>query len=67
MLFYANVFKAFQKRKTIILKSTFKKNNVRKIFVNRNRLDNSIELKIFFYKMLQSLLFFFTYFTHHDV
>ena len=64
--FYADVFKFLQKRKTILLKSTSKKNNARKTFANRIKIENRTSKKIISYKMLQSLLFAFIYLTHHD-
>ena len=66
MSFYADVFKFLQKRKTALLKSTSKKNNVRKTFANRIKIENRTSKEIIFYKMLQFLLFAFIYLTHHN-
>ena len=64
--FYADVFKTLQKRKTELLKFFLKIDNVRKTYSNRIRLNNVSFLKIEFFRMLQFLLFKFSYLVHHD-
>ena len=64
--FYVDVFKSLQKRKIILLKFAFKKENAKKIFVSRTKIDNSISRKRTSYEILQSLLSKFFYLIHHD-
>ena len=64
--FYVDVFKFLQKRKTILLKSTFKKESVKKTFVNRIKIDNSTSKERTSYEILQFLLSKFSYLIHHD-
>ena len=64
--FYVDVFKFLQKKKIILLKSAFKKKSVRKTFVNRIKIDNSISRKRVSYEIFQFLLSKFFYFIHHD-
>ena len=64
--FYVDVFKAFQIKKTKLLKSFSIFNNVRKIFFNRIKINNSTSLKLKFFRTLQSLLFESSYLIHYD-
>ena len=64
--FYVDVFKFLQKRKIILLKFALKKENVKKIFVNRIKIDNFISKELISYETLQFLFSKFIYFTHHD-
>ena len=66
VLFYVDVFKFLQKQKTTLLKSIFKKNNVRKVFENKIKIKNRTSKKIIFYKMLQFLLFVFIYLIYYN-
>ena len=66
MSFYADVFKALQKRKIELLKFFLKVDNAKKAYSNRTRLDNASFLKIEFFRILQFLLFKFSYLVHHD-
>ena len=66
IFFYVDIFKSLQKRKTKLLKFFFKIDNVRKTFSTRTRLNNSISLKLKFFRLLQSLLFKSFYLIHHD-
>ena len=64
--FYVDVFKSLQKRKTILLKFALKKKSVKKTFVSRIRIDNSISRKRASYEIFQSLFSKFFYLIHHD-
>ena len=64
--FYVDVFKSLQKRKTILLKSALKKENVKKTFASRIRIDNAISREQTSYEILQSLFSKFFYLIHHD-
>ena len=64
--FYVDIFKSLQKRKTKLLKFFFKIDNARKTFSTRTRLNNSIFLKLKFFRLFQSLLFKSFYLIHHD-
>ena len=65
--FYVDVFKSLQKKKTILLKSIFKKENVKKIFASRIRIDNATSRKRVSYEIFQSLLSKLLYLIHHDL
>ena len=64
--FYADVFKAFQIKKTKLLKFFSIFDNARKIFFSRIKINNSTSLKLKFFRTLQSLFFESSYLIHHD-
>ena len=64
--FYVDVFKTLQKRKIDLLIFFFKVDNVKKTYSNRIRLNNASFLKIEFFRILQFLLFKFSYLIYHD-
>ena len=66
VLFYVDVFKSLQKRKTILLKSIFKKSSARKAFANKIKIKNRTSKKVIFYKVLQFLLFVFIYLIYYN-
>ena len=57
----------FYKKKTILLKFFSKKNNVRKTFANRIRVDNSTLKKIVLFQILQFFLSKFIYLIHYNI
>ena len=59
--------KTLQKKKIILLKFFSKKNNARKIFANRIRIDNSTLKEIVSFQILQFFLSKFIYLIHHNV
>jgi len=64
---YTAVTKPLQKRKTILLKPASKAENSHKSYVSRTSLMKSNPAKIASFKMLQSLLFKFSYLIHFDL
>ena len=66
MSFYVDVFKTLQKRKIELLKFFLKIDNAKKTYSNRTRLNNASFLKTEFFRILQFLLFKFSYLIHHD-
>ncbi len=67
VLHYIAVIKSLQKRKTILLKSMPKTENSCKSYVLRISLMKSNSVKIVSFKMLQSLLFKFSYLIHFNL
>ena len=67
MFYYIDVFNFLQLRKTKLLKSFFKVNNIKKTHLSRIRLNNSISLKIKLFRNFQTLLSKSFYLIHHDL
>ena len=55
--FYANIFAFFQRRKIELLRHNSIVEIVRRLFVNKTRIKQFIELKIIFFKVIQKILF----------
>ena len=62
--FYVDINKSFQKRKIELLRYDFSIKNARRFYVFKTRLKKSFELKIIFFKILQSMLIKFFYLVH---
>ena len=55
--FYVDISASLQQRKIEFQRHKFNANNVRRIFVNKTRIDRFIEKKLTFFKAIQKILF----------
>ena len=64
--YYIEISKSLQNRKTILLKSAFKANFVRKLYTSRTHVVNFIFLELESFRFLQDALSKSTYLIYHD-
>ena len=66
VIYYFDIFKVLQNRKTALLRSASKVESARKSYISRTHLTNSISLKLKFFRLLQSVLLKLIYLIHYD-
>ena len=65
--FYVDISASLQQRKIELQRHEFSVDNVRRVFVNKTRIDRSIEKKLTFFKIIQKVLFKSFYLIHTNL
>ena len=66
VLFYAQITKSFQRRKTLLMKIVSSQEKWRKNYVKSTKIFEFTLIKMIVYEHLQSLFFIFIFLAHHD-